>query len=70
MSHCSIDNSCFIPGRKPGTSPDIIRAIKSREMRWAGHIECTGEIRNTYKILIGKREGKGPLGTPGHTWED
>jgi hypothetical protein len=43
-------------------STNIIRVIKSRRMRWAGHVAHIGEIRNTYKILVGKPEGKRPLG--------
>jgi hypothetical protein len=43
--------------------------IKSR-MRWAGHTACMGEMRNVYKILVRKPEGKGPLGKPRHRWED
>jgi hypothetical protein len=39
-------------------SPDIIRQIKSKRMRWAGHVACTGEGRNVYRVLMGKPEGK------------
>jgi hypothetical protein len=39
-------------------------------MRWEGHIACMGEIRNAYKILIGKPEGKGPLRRSSNRWED
>jgi len=39
-------------------SLNIIRAIKSRKMRWAGHVTCIGEMRNAYKILFGKSERK------------
>jgi hypothetical protein len=39
-------------------------------MWWAGHIACVGERRNAHKILVGKPEGKGPLGRLGHRWED
>jgi hypothetical protein len=42
-------------------SPDIVRMIKSRRMRWAGHAACIGKMRNSYN-LIGKPEGKRPLG--------
>jgi hypothetical protein len=44
--------------------PIIIRIIKSRRMRWAGHVAHMGEIRNAYRILVGKPEGKKPLGRP------
>jgi hypothetical protein len=46
------------------TSPNIIRVIKSRKMRWAGHIARMGETRIAYRILMGKPEGKRPLGRP------
>jgi hypothetical protein len=44
--------------------------VKSRRMRWAGHVLCIKEMRNAYKILVEKPEGKTPLGRPKHTWED
>jgi hypothetical protein len=44
--------------------------IKSRRMRWAGHVARMGEKRNSYKILVGKPEGKRPLERLGHRWED
>jgi hypothetical protein len=46
------------------SSPRIIRIMKSRKMRWAGHVTRMGEKRNTYRLLVGKPEGKGPLGRP------
>jgi hypothetical protein len=51
-------------------SPSIIRMIKSRRMRWAGHVARMGETRNAYRILVGKPEGKRPLGRPRHRWVD
>jgi hypothetical protein len=51
-------------------SPDIIRQIKSRRMRWAGHMARMGEGRNVYRVLVGKPEGKRPLGRLGPRWED
>jgi hypothetical protein len=51
-------------------SPSIIRMMKSRRMRWAGHAARMGEKRNTYRILVGKLEGKRPLGTSTCRWED
>jgi hypothetical protein len=45
-------------------SPDIIRQIKSRRMRWAGNVERMGEGRNVYRVLVGKPEGKRPLERP------
>jgi hypothetical protein len=52
------------------SSPDIIRQIKSRRMRWAGHVARMGEDRKLYRILVGKRERKKPLGRPRRRWED
>jgi hypothetical protein len=46
------------------SSPGIIRMIKSRRMRWAGNIARMGEEKNAYRILVGKPEGKRPLGRP------
>jgi hypothetical protein len=46
------------------SSPDIIRQIKSRRMRWAGHVARMGEVRSLYRVLMGKSEGKIPLGRP------
>jgi hypothetical protein len=50
--------------------PSIIRIIKSRRMRWAGHVERMGEKRNVYRLLLGKPEGKRPLGRPRRRWMD
>jgi hypothetical protein len=44
--------------------------IKSRNTRWEGHIVCMGEMKNTYKILTGKPEGKKPVGGSRRIWED
>jgi hypothetical protein len=52
------------------SSPSIIRMIKSRRMRWAGHVARMGEKRNAYRILVGKPEGKRPLGRPRRSWVD
>jgi hypothetical protein len=52
------------------SSPNIIRQIKSRRMRWVGHVSCMGEERNVCKVLMGKPEGKRPLGRPRRGWED
>jgi hypothetical protein len=52
------------------SSPDIIRQIKSRRMRWAGHVARMGERRKLYKLLVGRLEGKRPLGRPRRRWED
>jgi hypothetical protein len=50
-------------------SPNIIRVIKSRRTRWAGHVACMGEMRNAYNILVGKPERKIPLRRPRRRWE-
>ncbi|KAJ4429512.1 hypothetical protein ANN_21681 [Periplaneta americana] len=52
------------------SSPDIIRNIKSRRLRWAGHVARMGETRNAYRVLVGRPEGKRPLGRPRRRWED
>jgi hypothetical protein len=52
------------------SSLNIIRQMKSRRMRTAGHVACMGEERNVYKVLMGKPEGKRPLGRPRRRWED
>jgi hypothetical protein len=52
------------------SSPDIIRQIKSRRMRWAGHVARMGEGTNVYRVLVGKPEGKRPLERPRCRWED
>jgi hypothetical protein len=44
--------------------------IKSIRMRWAGHVARMGERRGVYSVLVGKPEGKRPLGRPKRTWED
>ena len=51
-------------------SQNIIRVIKSRRMRWAGHVARMGDRRGAYKFLVGKLEGKRPLGSPSRRWED
>jgi hypothetical protein len=52
------------------SSPDIIRQVKWRRMGWAGHVARVGEERKVYKVLVGKPEGKRPLGRPRRRWED
>jgi hypothetical protein len=52
------------------SSPSIIRIIKSRRMRWAGHVERMEEKSKLYKILVGNPEGKRPLGRPRRRWVD
>ena len=52
------------------SSPDIIWAMKSRRMRWVGHVARMEEGRDVHKVLVGKPEGKRPLGRPSCRWED
>jgi hypothetical protein len=52
------------------SSPNIIRMIKSRRMKWTENVACMGENRNACKILVGKPEGKRPIGRPRRRWED
>jgi hypothetical protein len=52
------------------SSQSIIRRIKSRRMRWAGHVARMGEKRNAYRLLVGKPEGNRPLGRPRRRWVD
>jgi hypothetical protein len=52
------------------SSPDIIRQVKSRRMRWAGHVTRMGEEKKMYNLLVGKPERKSPLGRPRRRWED
>ena len=51
-------------------SPNIVRVRKSRRIRWAGHVARKGDGRGVYRVLVGKPEGKRPLGRPRHRWED
>jgi hypothetical protein len=52
------------------SSPNIIRVIKSRRLRWAGHVARMGERRGAYRALVGKPEGRRPLGRSRRRWED
>ena len=52
------------------SSPNIIRVIKSRRLRWAGHVARMGERRGAYRVLEGKLEGRRPLERPRRRWED
>jgi hypothetical protein len=52
------------------SSPNIVLVIKSRRMRWAGHVARMGEASDVYSVLVGKPEGKRPLGRPRLRWED
>jgi hypothetical protein len=52
------------------SSPNIVRVIKSRRMRWAGHVAYMREGRGVYRVLVGRSKVKRPLGRPRHRWED
>jgi len=52
------------------SSPNIVRVIKSRRMRWAGHVTRMGEEKEVYRVLVGKPEGRRPLGRPWRRWVD
>jgi hypothetical protein len=52
------------------SSPNIIRVIKLRRLRWPGHVARMGATRGAYRALVGKPEGRGPLGRPRRRWED
>jgi hypothetical protein len=52
------------------SSLNIVRVIKARRMRWAGHVARMGEGRGVYRVLVGRPEGKRPLGRPRCRWED
>jgi hypothetical protein len=49
---------------------NIVRVVKSRRMRWAGHVALMGEEKGVHRVLVGKPEGKRPLGRPRRRWED
>jgi hypothetical protein len=52
------------------SSPNIVTVIKLRRMRWAGHVARVGEGKGVYRVLVGRPEGKRPLGRPRRRWED
>jgi hypothetical protein len=52
------------------SSPNINKQIKSRRIRWAGHVACMGGDRKLYRVLVGKPEGKIPFARPRRRWED
>jgi hypothetical protein len=52
------------------SSPNVIRVMKLRRMRWDGHETCVGKRRGAYMVLVGRPEGKRPLGRLRYRWED
>jgi hypothetical protein len=65
----TVGDSCFCCRDFRNTEPPP-EMIKSRRIRWAGHITCMGDKRNAYRILVREPEGKRPLGRPRRRWED
>jgi hypothetical protein len=62
-----------LKGRKTDplfSSPNIVKVITSRRMRWVGHVARMGEGRGVYRVLVGRPEGRRPLGRPRRRWED
>jgi hypothetical protein len=49
---------------------NIVWVIKSRRIRWAGHVACMGDGRHVYRVLVGRPKSKRPVGRPMHRWED
>jgi len=56
--------------RDPYSLPNIVRVLKSRRMRWEGHVARMAEGRGVHRVLVGEPEGKRPFGRPGLRWED
>jgi hypothetical protein len=52
------------------SSPNIVRVIKSRRMMWAGHVARMGKRKGVYRVVVGRPEGKRPLGRPRRRWGD
>jgi hypothetical protein len=52
------------------STPNVVRVIKARRLRWAGHVARMGKGRGVYRVLVVKREGKIPLGRPRCRWKD
>ena len=69
MNHAVIIIIIIIKNYDLYSSPNIVRMIKSRRMRWAGHVARMGE-EGVYRVLVGKPEGKRPLGRPRRRWVD
>ena len=73
-THFSHSNTCCIFHNEELNDlysvPIIIRAINSRRMRWVWHVAPISQRRDAYRVLVGKPEGRRPLGTPRLMWED
>jgi hypothetical protein len=66
----NICNVCLYVLNNLYSSPNTLRVIKLRKMRWAGHVARMGEGRGVYRVLMGKPEGRRALGRPRRRWED
>jgi hypothetical protein len=62
--------NCIMMNFSLYSSPNIVRVIKSRRLRWVEHVAHMGEGRGVYRVLVGKPKGKRPLGRPRNKWED
>ena len=60
----------FCQFRHCASSPNTVQVIKSRRIRWTGHVACMGEERGVYRVLLGKPEGRRPVGRPRRRWVD
>ena len=67
MQKLPIENFTYL---NCNTVVDIVRGVKSRRMKWAGHVAHMGEDRGVDRVLVGKPEGRRPLGRPRRRWED
>jgi hypothetical protein len=64
MKRQAVGENCMMRLHGLYSSPGIIRVIRARRMRLAGHVACMGEVRGAYNILVGRPEGRRPLGRP------
>ena len=66
----SVSKECLSCLRRSNLFVVYVRVVKSRRMRWVGHVACMGEGRGVHRVLVGKPVGKRPLGRPRRRWED
>ena len=60
----------LVPNKGDNSLPNIVRVVKLRRVRWAGHVARMGDDRGVHSVLVGKPEGERPLGRPRCRWED